>query len=73
MKLDNYVRRGAFYEAVVEDGSDIIFIVDYTGNIHYHNASVKETLGYRSKSLIGKNFFYLSALTHLMILSESLR
>src|ERR1051325_11860808 len=57
MKLDNYVRRGAFYEAVVEDGSDIIFIVDYTGNIHYHNASVKETLGYRSKSLIGKNFF----------------
>jgi PAS domain S-box-containing protein len=57
MKLDNYVRRGAFYEAVVEDGSDIIFIVDYTGNIRYHNASVKETLGYRSKSLIGKNFF----------------
>lgn len=57
MKLDNYVRRGAFYEAVVEDGSDIIFIVDYSGKIRYHNASVKETLGYRSKSLIGKNFF----------------
>jgi PAS domain S-box-containing protein len=57
MKLDNYVKRGSFYEAVVEDGSDIIFVVDYTGNIRYHNASVKETLGYRSKSLIGKNFF----------------
>jgi PAS domain S-box-containing protein len=57
MKLQNYVKRGSFYEAVVEDGSDIIFIVDYTGNIRYHNASVRETLGYRSKSLIGKNFF----------------
>jgi hypothetical protein len=41
----------------VEDGSDIIFIVDYGGKIHYHNASASETLGYRSKSLIGKNFF----------------
>jgi PAS domain S-box-containing protein len=57
MKLQNYVKRGSFYEAVVEDGSDIIFIVDYAGNIRYHNASVRETLGYRSKSLIGKNFF----------------
>jgi PAS domain S-box-containing protein len=57
MKLQQYVRKGAFYEAVVEDGSDLIFIVDYDGNIRYHNSSVLETLGYRSKSLIGKNFF----------------
>lgn len=57
MKLQNYVKKGAFYEAVVEDGSDIIFVVDYSGGINYHNASVLETLGYRSKSLIGKNFF----------------
>lgn len=57
MKLQNYVKRGAFYEAVVEDGADIIFVVNYEGLIHYHNASVLETLGYRSKSLIGKNFF----------------
>src|SRR5690349_14171322 len=57
MKLQNYVNKVAFYEAVVEDGSDIIFIVDFTGKIRYHNASVHETLGYRSKSLIGKNFF----------------
>src|SRR6186713_2841853 len=57
MKLQNYVKKGAFYEAVVEDGSDIIFVVDYSGNINYHNASVLETLGYRAKSLIGKNFF----------------
>src|SRR5690606_15627157 len=49
--------KGSFYEAVVEDGSDIIFIVDYSGLICYHNASTFETLGYRSKSLIGRNIF----------------
>ena len=41
-----------FYKAVVEDGSDVIFIVDFDGKILYHNASVHETLGYRAKSLI---------------------
>ena len=63
-QLEGYIRKGYFYEAVVEDGSDIIFIVDYQGNILYHNASVRETLGYRAKSLIGKNFFnYVPAAT----------
>jgi len=57
MDIDNYVKKGSFYEAVVEDGSDIIFVVDYTGRIRYHNASALQILGYRSKSLIGKNFF----------------
>jgi PAS domain S-box-containing protein len=56
-KLEAYIKKGNFYKAVVEDGSDIIFIVDYEGNILYHNASVHETLGYRAKSLMGKNFF----------------
>ena len=55
--LKQYVERGLFYEAVVEDGSDIIFIVDYDGNILYHNPSVEDTLGHPPKSLIGKNFF----------------
>lgn len=54
--LHAYIRKGKFYEAVVEQGSDIIFIVDFSGNIHYHNASVK-SLGYRAGSLIGKNIF----------------
>lgn len=54
--LANYVKKGGFYKAVVEDGSDIIFIIDYDGNILYHNSSVKDTLGHKSKSLIGKNF-----------------
>lgn len=56
-KLETYVKKGNFYKAVVEDGSDIIFIVDFEGNILYHNASVHETLGYRARSLMGKNFF----------------
>ncbi|MFM8744804.1 MAG: ATP-binding protein, partial [Cytophagales bacterium] len=42
---------------MVEDGSDLIFIVDYQGKILYHNNSVKDTLGYNAKSLVGKNFF----------------
>jgi PAS domain S-box-containing protein len=57
MKLHHYVKKGSFYKAVVEDGSDIIFIVDYTGEIVYHNAATRENLGYNAKSLIGKNFF----------------
>jgi PAS domain S-box-containing protein len=56
-QLETYIRKGKFYESVVEDGSDIIFLVDFDGKILYHNASVHETLGYRAKSLIGKNFF----------------
>lgn len=55
--LAEYVNEGAFYKAVVEDGSDIIFIVDYQGNILYHNPSVQETLGHEPSSLINKNFF----------------
>jgi len=55
--LKSYVKRGGFFKAVVEDGSDIIFIVDYDGIILYHNPSVKETLGYRANALVGKNFF----------------
>lgn len=56
MNFKQFVRKGSFYSAVVEDGSDLIFIVDFEGNIHYHNASVRG-LGYRARSLTGKNFF----------------
>ena len=57
MNFKQYVRKGPFYASVVEDGSDLIFIVDFEGNIHYHNSSVRGTLGYRAKTLLGKNFF----------------
>lgn len=56
-KLTDYVKKGKFYQAVVEDGSDIIFIVDFDGKVLYHNKSVHEVLGYKSRSLVGKNFF----------------
>lgn len=56
-KLHDYVAKGKFYESVVEDGSDIIFIVDYLGQILYHNDAAEEILGHKPKSLIGKNLF----------------
>ena len=57
LTLQAYVRKGLFYKSVVEDGSDIIFLVDYEGTVLYHNHSVRETLGYSHNSLVGKNFF----------------
>jgi PAS domain S-box-containing protein len=60
--IKTYVKKGLFYQSVVEDGSDLIFIVDYKGEILYHNASVEETLGHKPNSLVGKNFFdYIDA------------
>lgn len=56
-KLTKYVETGTFYKAVVEDGSDLIFIVDYFGLILYHNPAVKIVLGYEPMSLVKKNFF----------------
>ena len=56
-KLNDYVSKGKFYQAVVEDGSDIIFIVDFAGQILYHNHSVEEILGYKPGSLLQKNFY----------------
>lgn len=55
--LSEYVEKGDFYKAVVEDGSDIIFILDFDGTILYHNKSVEETLGHAPLSLLGQNFF----------------
>ncbi len=51
--LRSYVAKGQFYRSVVDDGTDLVFVVDYEGMILYHNASVRE-LGYRT--LKGKNF-----------------
>ena len=33
MNLKDYVKKGLFHKSVVEDGSDVIFIVNYTGEI----------------------------------------
>jgi len=64
--LRDYVDKGLFYKTVVDDGSDLIFVVDYQGRILYHNRSVRE-LGYRAGSLNGKLFFdFLPAETVLI-------
>ncbi|HMJ68436.1 MAG TPA: ATP-binding protein [Cyclobacteriaceae bacterium] len=54
-KITDYVSKGKFYESVVEDGSDIIFIVDFKGQILYHNDAAEEVLGYKPGSLVQKN------------------
>lgn len=54
-EIGKYLAEEKFYKTVVEDGSDIIFIVDYNAKIAYHNPSVKKTIGYNS--LEGQNFF----------------
>ena len=64
--LEDYLRQERFFKTVVEDGSDIIFIVDYQANILYHNPSVHPTLGYTS--LVGENFLsYVNVDTHDVI------
>ena len=55
--LKSYVTKGGFFRSVVEDGSDVIFIVDFEGNILYHNNAVKANFGYAAGKLTGKNFF----------------
>jgi PAS domain S-box-containing protein len=54
--LSGYVKKGLFFKSVVEEGSDVIFIVDYEGQILYCNNSIRD-LGYKATNLIGKNFF----------------
>ncbi len=54
--LSAYVKKGLFLKPVVEEGSDVIFIVDYEGNILYCNNAIKD-LGYKDSFIIGKNFF----------------
>ena len=55
--LKQYVEQGAFYQSVVEDGSDIIFVVTNEGEILYHNRSVTEILGHERGTLKGRVFF----------------
>lgn len=55
--LKSYIQKESFFKAVVEDGSDIIFIVDYEGSIQYHNPAVSGVLGYPPGSLTNESFY----------------
>ena len=57
--LKSYVAKGGFFRSVVEDGSDVIFIVDHEGLILYHNHAVRRNLGYAAGTLTGRSFFDL--------------
>lgn len=70
--LATYVSKGKFYQSVVDDGSDLIFVVDYSGKIIYHNASVRD-LGYRPGSLKGKMFFDLTSSDQAPLLREEFK
>jgi len=54
--LIDYIESGSFYKNVVEDGTDLIIIINYSGTILYVNPSVKDTLKYDQQDLIGKVF-----------------
>ncbi len=56
-KLQSYIQKESFFKAVVEDGSDIIFIVYYDGTILYHNPAVHHVMGYPVNSLVNESFF----------------
>ncbi len=53
-KLKQYIDQEKFYKDVVEDGSDVIFVVDFDLNILYNNPSMHHTVGYNT--LVGENF-----------------
>ena len=55
-ELIDYIESGAFYKNVVEDGSDLVIIIDYNSTILYVNNSVEANLGYKQADLIGQNF-----------------
>ena len=57
-KLERFVSKGLFFKSIVEDGSDMVMVVDYDGIIRYHNNSLR-FYGYPGKELLGKNFFDL--------------
>ena len=55
--LESYIQKESFFRSVVEDRSDIIFIVDYDGKILYHNPAVSNVLGYPLRSLFNSSFY----------------
>lgn len=47
--------RDALFRSVIENVSDLIFILDREGGIRYHSPSVSRVLGYGPDELIGKS------------------
>ncbi|WP_293012287.1 PAS domain S-box protein [Mongoliibacter sp.] len=45
------------YKALVEEGSDLLFLLDLNANILEIGQNIKQKLGYDSKDMVGKNGF----------------
>ncbi len=50
--------RENYFRALIENASEVISVVDASGNILYNSNSVKTVLGHTPEELIGQNFFY---------------
>jgi len=46
-----------YFREVIENVSDIIFVVDRSGTIKYTSPSIERVLGYPAKEVVGKNAF----------------
>ena len=57
-RIDNLFRiRGNRLRAFIENGTDVISLIDSDGTITYSSPSTERVLGYLSKDYIGANFF----------------
>ena len=47
------------FKALVQDGSELVMILDFTGNLLYVSPNSQVVLGVEKEVLLGHNFFYL--------------
>ncbi len=52
-------RREAYYRALVENGSDVIIVVNAEGKIKYESPGMERVLGYRAAERVGRSSFEL--------------
>lgn len=49
----------AYFRAITDNSSDLLYIANAQGNITYASTSVERITGYHQKEIIGKSIFYL--------------
>lgn len=54
---DALARSEDYFRSLIENGSDIVAVVDETATIHYESPSVAKVLGYSQAEVVGKSFF----------------
>ncbi len=50
-------RREAYFRALVQNSSDIISLIDVSGNIHYHSPAMRRILGYSGDDFLNQRWF----------------